>query len=150
MGTTKGGLVGKQLGVVSKVADDKENFSPKRVAQRGSGYTPRVSQGSVSMTGQGSMRPPPSVLPAHTVGQTLGNSGTASALSGTASGHALSGNFGVRGGVHPREPNEWDVSQDNMREGGMRADTTVQGPGMTVDPGDATASKRAKLTHGND
>lgn len=151
LGTIRGGLVSKQLGVVSKVADDKENCSPKRVAQRGSGYTPRVSQGSVSMTDQGSMGPPPSVPPAHTVGQTLGNSGTASALSGTASGHALSGNFGMRGGgVHPREPHEWGVSQDSMREGVVCADTTVQAPGMTVDPGDAIASKRAKITHGHD
>ena len=147
---TLSGPVSKQLGVVSKVADDKENCSPKRVAQRGSGYTPRVSQGSVSMTDQGSMGPPPSVLPAHTAGQTLGHSGTASALSGTASGHALSGNFGMRGGVHPREPHKWDVSQDSMREGGVCADTTVQGPGMTVDPGDVIASKRAKLSHGHD
>ena len=98
------------------------------------------------------MGPPPCVHPARTAGQTGDSSGTASALSATASAHALSGNNGIGMRTYPKEVYGWDMSQANLREGGVHADTTVQGPMMAKtfsgeDLMEATASKRAKLTH---
>ena len=147
------GLVTKQTGGVSTDAGDKENSSPEKAVRGVRGYNPRASQGSISMSAYGSMGPPPRVHPACTAGQTGDDSGTASALSATASAHALSGNNGVGRRAYPKEPYGWDVSQANLREGSVYADTTVQGPIMAKNFGaedlmDATASKRAKLTHG--
>jgi hypothetical protein len=147
------GLVTKQTRGVSNGAGDKENSSPEKAVRGVRGYNPRASQGSISMSGYGSMGPPPRVHSARTVGQTVDNSGTASALSATASAHALSGNNAVGMRAYPKEPHGWNVSQANLREGGVYADTTVQGPLMAKNLGgedlmEATASKRAKLTHG--
>ncbi len=147
------GLVTKQTSDVSSGTGDKENTSPEKAVRGFRGYNPRVSQGSISMSGYGSMGPPPRVHPARTAGQTGDNSGTASALSATASAHALSGNNGIGMRAYPKELYGWDVSQANLREGGVHADTTVQGPMMAKNSGgedlmEATASKRAKLTHG--
>ncbi len=147
------GLVSKQTGGVSNGAGDKENNSPEKAVRGVRGYNPRVSQGSISMSGYGSMGPPPCVHLARTAGQTGDTSGTANAMSATASAHALSGNNGIVMRAYPKEPHGWDVSQANLREGGVHADTTVQGPMMAKtfggeDPMEATASKRAKFTHG--
>ena len=151
-GDSSNGLVSKQTGGVSIGAGDKENNSPGKAISGVSGYIPRASQGSISMSGYGSMGPPPRVHPARTAGQTVDSSGTASALSATASAHALSGNNGIGMRAYPKELYGWDVSQANLREGGVHADTTVQGPMMAKNPGgedlmEATASKRAKFTH---
>ena len=147
------GLVSKQTSGVNNGAGDKENSSPEKAVRGVRGYNPRVSQGSISMSGYGSMGPPPCVHPARTAGQTGNTSGTASALSATASAHALSGNNGIGMRAYPKELYGWDVSQANLREGGLHADTTVQGPMMAKnsdveDLTEATASKRAKFTHG--
>ncbi len=146
------GLVSKQTSGVNNAAGDKENNSPEKAVRGVRGYNPRVSQGSISMSGYGSMGPPPCVHPARTAGQTGDSSGTASALSATASAHALSGNNGIGMRTYPKEVYGWDMSQANLREGGVHADTTVQGPMMAKTFGgedlmEATASKRAKLTH---
>ena len=151
-GDSSNGLVSKQTGGVSIGAGDKENNSPEKAISGVSGYIPRASQGSISMSGYGSMGPPPRVHPARTAGQTVDSSGTASALSATASAHAVSGNNGIGMRAYPKELYGWDVSQANLREGGVHADTTVQGPMMAKNPGgedlmEATASKRAKFTH---
>ncbi|DBA92787.1 TPA: hypothetical protein ACH3X1_002979 [Trebouxia sp. C0004] len=135
---------------ISNGAGDKENNSPEKAVRGFRGYNPRVS---ISMSGYGSMGPPPCVHPERAAGQTGDNSGTASALSATASAHTLSGNNGVGMRAYPKEPHGWDVSQANLREGSVCADTTVQGPMMAKNFGgedlmEATASKRAKLTHG--
>ncbi len=146
------GLFSKQTGGVNNGVGDKENNSPEKAVMGVRGYNARASQGSISMSGYGSMGPPSRVYPARTAGQTGDISGTASALSATASAHALSGNNGIGMGGYPKEPHGWDVSQANLREGGVHADTTVQGPMMAKSFGgedvvEATASKRAKLTH---
>lgn len=143
----------KKFGGVSQAADGKENFSAAAAAKPGSSYyNPRASQGSVSMTGSGSMRPPPSVpVPGSGYGQqVVGHSGTASALSGTASDHALSATNGMSERCKHNDCQGWDVSHANMHERGTRADSTIQGHLRTegpLDPVEATASKRAKLTH---
>ncbi|KAA6427280.1 MAG: hypothetical protein FRX49_03037 [Trebouxia sp. A1-2] len=147
------GLVTKQTCGVSSGVGDKENNSPEKAVRGVRGYKPRASQGSISMSGYGSMAPPPCVHPARTAGQTGDESGIASALSATVSAHALSGNNGMGLTAYPKEPRGWDVSQANLREGSVYADTTVQGPMMAKnldgeDILEATASKRAKFTHG--